>query len=272
VVLAQENKAIKPVADQADPSAVVTAPSNPERSPFLGVAIETLHPALIAQMPNTFLKGQGILIVQVAPGSPADKAGLKAHDVLMGYADQKLFSPEQLTKLVQSDKVGKEVKVTVVREGKSQDLTVKLGGANDERVGPVNPDSPSALRMPHWRWRMPEWFTHTPAPPANDDSAAATDSRWNNFDSLTVKRIGDNRFHVEIGFLNKEGKTEQRTFEGTREEIHKDIASQKDLPAIERDHLLRSLDISNKELPSEVPGALLHPRHHGQLPHVDETF
>jgi len=209
-----------------------------------------------------FAKGQGVMVAQVAAGSPAEKAGFKAHDVLMTYGDQKLFSPDQLTKLVQSDKAGADVKFAIVRDGKSEEITVKLGDFTPERQ--AGPDSSWSWRMPPWRWRTPEWFTQLPALPGTEDTNAK-DSLWNNFDSLTVKRIGDDRFHVEIGFLDKDGKIEQRTFEGTREEIHKDIAAQKDLPAIERDHLLRSLDIPNSEFPTKFPGALFPRNHRGVL-------
>ena len=43
----------------------------------------------------------------VDPGSPADKAGLKSHDILVRYDNQKLFSPQQLTKLVWADQPGR---------------------------------------------------------------------------------------------------------------------------------------------------------------------
>ena len=57
-------------------------------------------------MPLTFTltegvlpKGQGVLVVQVTPDTPAAKAGLRPRDILVNYDDQKLYSPEQLIKL-----------------------------------------------------------------------------------------------------------------------------------------------------------------------------
>jgi hypothetical protein len=70
------------------------------------------------------------------------------------------------------------------------------------------------------------------------------DASWESFDSMTLRKTGDNRFKVEIQYLDKTGKkTERHSFEGTREEIRRDIEAEKNLPANEREHLLRGLDI-----------------------------
>src|SRR5262245_4815219 len=94
-------------SDPGQPSAPASEkPATPaEHFPFVGVGIEPLHPAFAAQIPNTFAKGQGLLVVQVGEGSPAEKAGIKVHDILMTLGDQRLFSQDQLSKLVLSDKV-----------------------------------------------------------------------------------------------------------------------------------------------------------------------
>ena len=47
-----------------------------------------------------------MLIGRVEPSSPAEAAGLKPYDLLLSYDDQKLFSPEQLSRLVATDRAG----------------------------------------------------------------------------------------------------------------------------------------------------------------------
>ncbi|MGD8935964.1 MAG: PDZ domain-containing protein, partial [Thiogranum sp.] len=84
---------------------------------YLGVSIDRLPDALRAQLANAIPTQQGVLVTQVVPGSPAEKAGIEPFDILLRYNDQELFSPEQLTKLVGSDTGGKPVKLTIVRAG-----------------------------------------------------------------------------------------------------------------------------------------------------------
>jgi hypothetical protein len=200
---------------------------------FLGVLVEPLHPSLFAHLRDVLEGRQGVLVSQVAEKSPAEKAGLKAHDILMSYGDQKLFSPRQLAALVQADKPGQSVTLHIVRGGKPMEVNVTLGEhARMQQHTVLRP----TLRLPGR---------------SSEKDQASGKSDWESFDSMTLRSLGKGRYHVDIGFETKEGKVEHRTFEGTREEIHKDIMAQKDLPDSERAHLLRALDQPNGEL--QVP-------------------
>jgi membrane-associated protease RseP (regulator of RpoE activity) len=227
----------KSAAKDSGRTAASTEKGRVEQIAYLGIAIEPLSPAFASQMPEMFRNGQGVLVASVVEGSPAAKAGIKPHDVLTTYADQKLFSPEQLARLVRSDQVGRQVKLGIVREGKSEQIKVTLGEYEVE-----HPNSPTRglPHLWHWNWRMPRWFSHQTAPRERDRS-------WESFDSMTIKNLGNNRFQAEIGYMDQEGKLQTREFEGTREEIDKAILAQKDLPASEREHLLRGLDMPGEE-------------------------
>jgi len=219
------------------------------RENYLGVSLEPLHPAFAAQMPSIFEKDRGLLIVDVMRGSPAEQAGIKPYDVLLAYGKEKLQSPEQLAKFVHADKAGQKVTLTIIREGKPQDLSVTIGEQNEHVAAGGGENSARASA----HWRMPQWLTRHPAG-SNKEAAEGDRARWESFDSLTLKSLGKGRFKVEIAYVNKEGKMEQLTFEGTRNEIHKDITARKDLPQNERDHLLRSLDLREQELLYDFPG------------------
>jgi membrane-associated protease RseP (regulator of RpoE activity) len=232
-------------------AAAINAEIHSQQANYLGVSIEPLHPAFAVHMPGTFAKEQGLLVVEVMPGSPAAQAGIKADDVLMIYGDQKLKSPEQLAKLVREDKSGRQVKFTIVREGKPQEVNVTIG-EHDKNL--ANPFGQEGARVSRMHWRMPQWLTRHSATSNKNDVAAEDKARWESFDSLTLKSLGKGRYKVEIGYLNKEGKVERRSFEGTREEIDKEIAARKDMPRNEREHLLRSLDLPESEMLLDFPG------------------
>ena len=86
----------------------------------------------------------GVEITRVAPDSPADKAGLKAGDVVMQYNGMKVESLEQFSRLVRETPVGREVKLEIFRNGAPQTITAKVG---EHPAVPGQPDGFS-FRMP----------------------------------------------------------------------------------------------------------------------------
>jgi hypothetical protein len=221
----------KPAASQGSEKSAPTAQTM-ER-PFLGIAVGLINPALMSHLPEASSNGQGLLVIGVLKGSPAEKAGLKVHDILMNYGDQKLFSPRQLIGLVRQDKAGHEVDLNVVHGGKPETVKVTLAARPGGRVGgEMKPQG------------------QLPRQSADQERGLSMPSDWESFDSMTLKKLGKDRFHVEIDYLNKQGTIDHKTFDGSREEIHKAIHSQKDLPTQEARQLLRSLDLPIAEIGS----------------------
>jgi S1-C subfamily serine protease len=69
----------------------------------------------------------GALVAGVVPGSPAERAGLGAGDVIVSLAGHKITSPTALTKIVLHNAPGKKVKVGWVDQfGKPGSATVTL--------------------------------------------------------------------------------------------------------------------------------------------------
>lgn len=65
----------------------------------------------------------------VLSGSPADKAGLKEKDVITKVEGRAIDESNSLASLIGQYPVGKEVELTIVRDGKEQKLNVKLEAA-----------------------------------------------------------------------------------------------------------------------------------------------
>jgi len=217
---------------------------------YLGIGLESLHPALAAHLPKTLADGRGVLVAQVAPGSPAAKAGIKKLDILVAYQDQKLFSPEQLVKLVQADQPDHKVELQVVREGKMKSFTVTLGERPNRSV--ASPPVPAPWWQRPWWRELPRYVAPGERPRRKrqgDESTAP--SPWESFDSLTLKKLDGNRYRAEINYLNEDGKKEHHQFEGTREEIRSQVKAEKDLPANEREHILRGLDMQDESIMPE---------------------
>ncbi len=68
----------------------------------------------------------GVRFSDVRPGSPAAKAGLKAGDVLVQFGDKPILNLYDFTDALRRSKVGEIVEVTVLRDGRSLKVSVKL--------------------------------------------------------------------------------------------------------------------------------------------------
>src|SRR5437016_4588970 len=112
--------------EAADSSDLDQPVSRKDRS-YLGVSTTEVSETLSAQL--GLQAGVGLVVTYVAPDSPAAKAGLQKHDVLVQFAEQSLVHPAQLRKLVLVRKDGEAVKLAYYRAGKQETVSVTLGKA-----------------------------------------------------------------------------------------------------------------------------------------------
>lgn len=91
---------------------------------WLGVSVQDLTHELSRTMG---IEGtRGALISEIHKASPAEKAGLKQGDVVVAYNGKEIRDASQLRNEAASSPIGKEVKVTVLREGKKRELPVRI--------------------------------------------------------------------------------------------------------------------------------------------------
>jgi serine protease Do len=98
----------------------------------LGVSVQDVTQALA----NSFgLKTvAGALVGSVETGSPADKAGLKTGDVIVGVNGKKVDRSSDLPAQIATMAPGTSTKLDVIRGGASQSLSVTLGESKDAQV------------------------------------------------------------------------------------------------------------------------------------------
>jgi hypothetical protein len=92
---------------------------------WLGLSTVEASEALTAQL--DLQPGVGLVVTYVVTESPAAKAGLQKHDLLVNFDDQSLVHPAQLRKLVRSRNAGDAVKLGYYRAGKLHTVSVHLG-------------------------------------------------------------------------------------------------------------------------------------------------
>lgn len=69
---------------------------------------------------------EGAIITEVTKGSAAEKAGLKAGDIITKFAGEKVDDSQDLYDVVNKKKVNDEVKIEYKRDGKEKTATAKL--------------------------------------------------------------------------------------------------------------------------------------------------
>lgn len=69
----------------------------------------------VKSMPQALSSGQGVLVVNVEKGSPAQQGGVEPGDVIVGLESQPIANIDDLHKLLTEDMIGKAVTLTVVR-------------------------------------------------------------------------------------------------------------------------------------------------------------
>ena len=102
---------------------------------YLGVSFQELAPALAQQM-GLPARTRGALIAGVEPGGPADRAGLRAGDVVMAVNDQGLDSSQELFRKVLAAPVGSEMRLTALRDGRRRTVSVQTGVRPRDRATP----------------------------------------------------------------------------------------------------------------------------------------
>lgn len=74
---------------------------------------------------------KGTLIANVEKDTPAEKAGLKAGDIILEYDGKPISDSNELPRLVAVTPIDKKVRLVVYREGKKQDVFVVVGKLKD---------------------------------------------------------------------------------------------------------------------------------------------
>ncbi len=97
---------------------------------WLGVNIQEVTPELASSL--DLGDASGALVANVAPGGPAEKAGIERGDVIVEFAGRKVADSHQLPTLVAETSVGSNARLTVVRDGSRKEIDVKIASLPDE--------------------------------------------------------------------------------------------------------------------------------------------
>jgi S1-C subfamily serine protease len=92
---------------------------------WLGAGIQSLTPELAVSFAVS--REEGVLVNDVGDGTPAHKAGLLQGDIIITYDGQTVLDSKSLQKLVAESRVGKSVRLKIIREGIVKTVFVEVG-------------------------------------------------------------------------------------------------------------------------------------------------
>ena len=98
---------------------------------WLGVGIDRLTPEIREhlKLPKDL---KGVIVTEVFPGDPADKAGVEPYDVIYEFEGKPVGSQRDLVAAVGATPVGSMATMNVYRSGKKKTFNVKLGERKEE--------------------------------------------------------------------------------------------------------------------------------------------
>lgn len=92
---------------------------------WIGVTLQPLDEKLAKSFGLEDTKG--VLIADVSKGEPGDKAGLKAGDIIIAVDGKRANDSRTLVGIIGSKSPNDKVALTIIRDGKQQNITVTLG-------------------------------------------------------------------------------------------------------------------------------------------------
>lgn len=106
---------------------------------YLGVGIQPLTEDIASAL--GLPRNRGELIQRVEPGEAADKAGIRAGDVVVKVANQDVTPDQTLSYLVANQAPGARVPIELIRDGRRVSLTAVVGTRPPEdQLAAFNPD------------------------------------------------------------------------------------------------------------------------------------
>jgi serine protease Do len=90
----------------------------------------------------------GVLVQEVQPGGPADKAGLKQGDIIVGIDGRNVKDGDDLVNEIASRRPGSTVRLGYLRDGKQDDTTVTIGDRDKVFADLGNPQTVESPESP----------------------------------------------------------------------------------------------------------------------------
>jgi serine protease Do len=170
---------------------------------WLGVAIQDLN-ADMAEYYGVEEK-EGVFVADVFEGDPADKAGIKAKDIIIEVNGEKIKSSRQLTSMIAGLSVGDSARIKILRDGNEKTVTVKIAKRTEDKLAARDQPKEAAeefgIRVSDLKPEIAQQFnidetsgvivTHVASGSKGDDAGVQVGDIIKEINRKSVKNIGD---------------------------------------------------------------------------------
>ena len=98
----------------------------------LGITIQDLTPDLAEALGTEM--SDGAVVSQVEPGSPAERSGIRAGDIIVAVNEHEISNAADLRTHIGLVPIGEEVRVVVLSEGKRKAIKARIGESKSESL------------------------------------------------------------------------------------------------------------------------------------------
>ena len=98
---------------------------------WLGITMMDVTPALAKE--KKLSTNEGAYVVETIPGSPADSAGLKKGDVIVGYEGKPITNSGMLRNEVARASVGQNINMTILQNDRKEQVSVKIASEKEQQ-------------------------------------------------------------------------------------------------------------------------------------------
>ncbi|SCW68830.1 serine protease Do [Sphingobium faniae] len=112
-------------SEQAAPIVETLRKGQAVKRGYLGIQITPLGEDMADSL--GLAKNRGEFVQGVEPGKGADKAGIKAGDVIVSVAGQEVTPDQNLSSIVANQAIGARVPIVIIRHGQRQNVTAIVG-------------------------------------------------------------------------------------------------------------------------------------------------
>jgi len=96
---------------------------------WLGISAQDVTPEIAKNLAVEFRRGA--LIGDVVKNGPAERAGIKKNDIVITFQGKEVTSAAMLRNEISLSPIGKDLRMVIVRAGKRQEVTVRIGDPKD---------------------------------------------------------------------------------------------------------------------------------------------
>jgi serine protease Do len=158
-------------------------------SGYLGIVLQELNPDLAPYF--SVKTGEGVLIVRVDKDTPAEKAGLKAGDVIVAMGDKTVRDAATVHEVLVDLKKGEIVAITVIRHGKKETVKAEPEFNRHKRIIRIFQDDNDMdsehLEIPDLDIHVPEMDIEVPPLPDMSHIEEAMHRVFEKLDRVKVK-------------------------------------------------------------------------------------